>query len=322
MRQSKMILVFLLLIKENNIFYMLQNYFKTAWRNYHLGCTVFILAICSGCGSGWSDTIARQNREPGSIADIDSIVEKFMKQYDMPGLSLAIAKNDSLLYLKGYGYSDISAEQEVTDSSLFRIGCLSQPITAMAILKLAGQKKISLDEKVFGTGGILGDDFGAKPYDARVKEITVKELLGHYAGWPNDDNAFLNSSLSASQILHLELDSVPLKSAPGKNFDFSYLGYVVLGKIIEKITGEPYAQYVHAEILDPAGATDMQIAGKRIRDRQSNEVKHYVRQFWNDDYKDEQYYTQNVSNMQAACGWLASAKDLIKLVASVDEFRY
>jgi len=68
----------------------------------HLLFIVFALAICSGCGSGWSDTIARQNHEPGSIAEIDSIAEKFMKKYDMPGLSLAIAKNDSLLYVKGY----------------------------------------------------------------------------------------------------------------------------------------------------------------------------------------------------------------------------
>jgi D-alanyl-D-alanine carboxypeptidase len=315
-------LVFLLLIKPNNIFNMLQYYFKPIRRNYHLVCISFILAFCSGCGSGWSDTIAKQNHEPGSIADIDSIVEKFMKQYDIPGLSLAIAKNDSLLYLKGYGFSDISAEQEVTDSSLFRIGCLSQPITAMAILKLVEQKKIFLNEKVFGTEGVLGDDFGTKSYDARIKEITIKELLDHYAGWPNDDNAFLNSSLSASQMLRLELDSVPLKSAPGKNFDFSYLGYVVLGKIIEKITGKTYAQYVDAEILGPAGITDMKIAGKRIQDRQKNEVKHYVRQFWNDNYEDEQYYTQNVSNMQAACGWLASAEDLIKLVLRADQFSY
>jgi D-alanyl-D-alanine carboxypeptidase len=288
----------------------------------HLLFVVFALAICSGCGSGWSDTIARQNHEPGSNAEIDSIAEKFMKKYDLPGLSLAIAKNDSLLYLKGYGYADISAQKEVTDSTQFRIGCLSQPITAIAIMKLVERREISLNEKVFGTEGILGNDYGSKPYDARIKEITVKELLDHYAGWENDDNTFLNSSLSASQMLQLELDSLPLKSAPGKNFDFSYLGYVVLGKIIEKVTGKPYAEYIHKEILDPLGVTGMKIAGNRIQDRQKNEVAHYVRVFLNDNYEDDEYYTQNISNMQAACGWLASAKDLLTLLVRVDKFRY
>lgn len=136
---------------------------------YVLLCIILVLASCTGCGSGWSDTIDKQNHEPGSIAEIDSIVEKFMKKYDMPGLSLAIAKNDSLLYVKGYGYADVSTEKEVADSSLFRIGCLSQPITAMAILKLVEQGKISLDEKVFGKEGIFGNDYGSKPYDERIK---------------------------------------------------------------------------------------------------------------------------------------------------------
>ena len=298
-----------------------QTFMKGPFTN-HLLCIVFALAICSGCGSGWSDTIARQNHEPGSIAEIDSIVEKFMKKYDMPGLSLAIARNDSLLYVKGYGYADVSTQKEVTDSSLFRIGCLSQPITAMGILKLVEQGKISLDEKVFGKEGILGNDYGSKPYDARVNQITIKELLDHYAGWENDDNTFLNSSLSASQMLHLVVDSMQLQSPPGKNFNFSYLGYVVLGKIIEKVTGKTYAEYIHSEILDPAGGTDMKIAGNTIGDLQKNEVTHYVRTFWNDNYEDDHYYTQNISNMQATCGWLASAKDLLRLLVMVDKFRY
>ncbi len=288
----------------------------------HLLCFVFALTICSGCGSGWSDTIARQNHEPGSIADIDSIAEKFMRKYDMPGLSLAIARNDTLLYVKAYGFADISAQNIVTDSSLFRIGCLSQPITAMAILKLVEEGRISLGEKVFGTDGILGNDYGSKPYDARVNQITVTELLDHCAGWENDDNTFLNSSLSASEILRMVLDSVPLQTQPGKNFNFSYLGYVVLGKIIEKVTGKPYAQYIHKEILDPAGDMDMKIAGARIEDRQKNEVSHYVRTFWIDNYEDDHYYTQNISNMQAACGWLGSAKDLLTLLVRVDKFKY
>ena len=283
---------------------------------------VLFLAICYGCGSDWKDTVSHQNNLPGSIPKIDSIVEKFMEKYDMPGLSIAIAKNDSLLYVKGYGYADISSQKEVTDSSQFRIGCLSQPITAMAILKLVEQGKIFPNEKVFGTEGILGNDYGSKPYDARINQITVKELLDHCAGWENEDNAFLNSSLSASQILRWVLDSVPLQSPPGKNFNFSYFGYVVLGKIIEKVTGKPYANYIHTEILDPAGDTGMKIAGDRLQNRQKNEVAHYVRTFWNDNYEDDEYYTQNISNMQAACGWLASVEDLIRLMVRVDKFRY
>lgn len=296
---------------------------KSWWHTNHLVCIIFCLVVCScGCGSGWSDTIARQNHQPGSNAEIDSIAEKFMKKYDIPGLSLAIAKNDSLLYVKGYGFADVSTQQEVTDSSLFRIGCLSQPITAMAIYKLAEQGKITMDQKVFCNGGILGNDYGSKPYDARVKDITVKELLDNSAGWENDNNTtFVSSSISASKLLRLVLDSVPLQSVPGKNFNFSFLGYIVLGKIIEKVTGKTYAEYVHEAILDQAGITDMKIAGKKLGDRQKNEVTHYMWRFLNNDDTEESY-TQNITEMQAACGWLASARDLLRLMIRVDKFKH
>jgi D-alanyl-D-alanine carboxypeptidase len=302
---------------------LLEKTFMARSFTYILLCIVFALVICCGCGSGWSDTIDRQNHEPGSIAEIDSIAEKFMKKYDMPGLSLAIARNDSLLYVKGYGYADVSTQKEVTDSSLFRIGCLSQPITAMAILKLVEQGKISLNEKVFGKEGIIGNDYESKPYDERIKEITVKELLDHCAGWENDDNTvpFLTSSFNASQLLRLVLDSVSLQSPPGKTFNFSSLGYFVLGKIIEKVAGKPYAEYVHAEILDPVGDRDMKTAGSTIEDRQKNEVTYYVWRILNHNYEGDAY-EQNISEMQAACGWLASAKDLLALLIRVDKFRY
>jgi CubicO group peptidase (beta-lactamase class C family) len=80
---------------------------------------VFMLTTCYGCGSDWSETISKQNNQPGSIHKIDSIVEKFMEKYDMPGLSIAIAKNHSVLYVKGYGHADISTQKQVTDSSQF-----------------------------------------------------------------------------------------------------------------------------------------------------------------------------------------------------------
>jgi len=239
----------------------------------------------------------------------------------MPGLSLAIARNDSLLYVKGYGHADIDSKTEVTDSSLFRTGCLSQPITAMAILKLVEQGKITLDGKVFYGGSILGNDYGTRPTDPRVKDITVKELLDHSAGFENDNNSPFTTSMSAARLIRMVLDSVPLKSAPGTKLNFSFLGYMILGKIIEKVSGLEYAGYVQQNILHPAGITGMKIAGNRMEDRQKNEVTHYMWRFWNHDDTEEPY-AQHIPEIQASCGWLASAEDLMKLLVRADKFNY
>src|SRR5580704_4549964 len=104
--------------------------------------SLLICMGCAGCGPDWEEAVSRQIKVPDSIPQIDSIVVGFMKQYDIPGLSFAISRNDSLVYSKGYGYADIDSKTEVTSSSLFRTGNISKPITAAAIMKLIQDGKI------------------------------------------------------------------------------------------------------------------------------------------------------------------------------------
>jgi len=289
-------------------------------------CIIFLVLLVSffsiiGCSTGWEDTISRQARRAGSIPGIDSVVTRVMKKYDIPGISFAIAKNDSLLYEKGYGYADIPSKTEVTTNSLFRIGYLSEPITAMAVLRLIQEGKISMDEKVFGDSGILGTDFCKQPHDGLVKNITVEELLQHTTGWQFDDNILsLNHSLPSANYLGWILQTFPLEAIPGKSFHRSFINYLVLGKIIEKITGESYPKFVQTSILQPIGIADMQIAGTNKQDRIKNEVTHYVWTLWNHDY-DEEPYEINISRMGEAAGWLGSARDLIKFMVRADGFK-
>jgi D-alanyl-D-alanine carboxypeptidase len=282
----------------------------------------FLFILIMGCqGSGpEQENIPHSYRQSESIPKIDSLVAAYMKQYDIPGLSLAIVKNDSLVYAEGYGYADVSTKAPVTPSSLFRIGCLSQPITATAIMKLIQEGKISLDEKVFGDSGILGNDFGKLIGDPNSKNITVNELLHHTAGWQNDEyTVFMNPTFSASRLLSWTLDTLPLQAVPGKSFNFSLFGYLVLGEIIEKVTGEPYGRYMNSSILHPIGISDMDITGNSIKDHKKNEVTHYVWNFWNSNF-DEGAYNNNISRMGAAVGWIASPTDLLKWLVRVDKF--
>ncbi len=121
------------------------------------------------------------------IPQVDNAVTGFMTQYNVPGVSVAITKNGKLVYAKSYGKSDQSAGTDVSNSSLFRIASVSKPVTGIAIMKLVEAGTLSLDQKVFGAGNILGTQYGTTPYGPNITNITVIQLLQHTSGgWPND----------------------------------------------------------------------------------------------------------------------------------------
>jgi D-alanyl-D-alanine carboxypeptidase len=120
--------------------------------------TVFTITM-AGC---FICAIPRNQVQPGhqtlpmdSIPQVDTVVARFMKKYDVPGMSIAIAKDGKLVYAKGYGYANKATGEKVTPSHLFRIASVSKPITAVAVLQLVETGRLSLDAKVFGDGGIL-----------------------------------------------------------------------------------------------------------------------------------------------------------------------
>src|SRR5699024_6421871 len=131
---------------------------------------------------------------------------------------------------------------------------VSKTFTAVTILKLKEAGKLSLNDKVFGKDGILGTTYGTPPYKQYVTDITVNNLMHMTAGgWGNTgfDPMFSNSQLNGDELLSWILNNRPLEDKPGTEYDYSNVGYFILGKIIEKITGESYAQYVKEAVLKP-----------------------------------------------------------------------
>jgi D-alanyl-D-alanine carboxypeptidase len=251
-----------------------------------------------------------------TIVQIDNLVAAYMKKYDVPGLSLAISKDGKLIYVKGYGYANKSTREKVCPSSLFRIASLSKAFTSVAIMQLIEGGRLSLDANVFGDNGILGNDYGIPPHGTDITKITVHELLQHTGGgWSNDANdpMFTNPSFTAAKLISWTLKNIALENEPGKNFAYSNFGYCVLGRVIEKITGVPYAVYVEDSILRKAGIDDMQIAGNTMADKKKNEVVYYGR--GGDDP-----YRSNVARMDSHGGWIATAADLVQFILRVDGF--
>ena len=134
-------------------------------------------------------------------------------------------------------------------------------------------------------------------------------------GWGNsvNDPMFMNASLSTDELISWTLNNMPLSHTPGSNYDYSNFGYCLLGRIIEKITGQSYEAAVKSLVLAPIGITDMTISGNTLADRLPKEVKYYGQ--YNEDP-----YAYNIRRMDAHGGWLASAKDLARFLVYVDGF--
>ena len=155
---------------------------------------------------------------------------------------------------------------QAQQNSLFRIADLSKPITAVTIFSLIESGKLNLTDKVFGPGAILGTNYGKPPYQTYVADITVDHLLTHTAGgWAADDNDPMlhNNGWDQAKLISSTIANVPLTAQPGTQWIYSNFGYCILGRIIEQVTGQPYASYVQANILAPCGITGMQIAAQQ-----------------------------------------------------------
>jgi len=276
-------------------------------------------SLLTGCGAGQRvpnpPTLANSMFSQKDLQTMEDAAHGVMAQYMLPGLSIAISKDDGLMYAQGFGMADLDSGQPVTEASRFRIASVSKPITATTILRLVETGKLNLQQPVFGNNSVLGTDYGAPPYEPMVQSITVGQLLMHTeGGWPeaSNDPVFQASLLGLSQhdLVQYTVHNTPLQTVPGSAFAYSNFGYVVLGRVIEKITGKSYAQAVSSLILGQCGIGDMSIASDVP---QANEVTYYPYQGTS-----EEPYTLPISRLDSAGGWIATATDIVMFLQHVD----
>jgi CubicO group peptidase (beta-lactamase class C family) len=270
----------------------------------------------SGCHS-LAQRLAAEEISSSERQHMADAATAFMSKFDVPGLSVAIAREGRLVYENPFGESNRQSHERLTVSNLFRIASVSKPITSTAIFTLIERDKLRQDDKVFGPGAVLGTKFGKPPYKRWVEEITIDHLLTHTCGgWENssDDPMFENLAMDHAQLIAWTLETKPLKNPPGTHFAYSNFGYCVLGRVIEQITGRPYNDFVHEEILGRCGVGDMRISGNTLLEGAPEEVIYY-------DQNGENPYDMNVTRMDSHGGWLATPRDLVLFLNHVDGFK-
>ena len=266
------------------------------------------------------------------LRPVDSLINHYLDTFQLKGASMAIVKDGKLVYAKGYGYANLEDSIKVHPGHKFRIASVSKLITAVAVMKLVDDKKLSLNDTVFGKTGILNGDLYLKARDKRMYHITVKQLLNHTAGWCrkcNGDPMFRPLEIAKRLGIKspITLDDVTkyvfarrLWRKPGVEFGYSNYGYAILGKVVEKIARMPYETYVQA-LLKPIGINGIQLGKSFVAQRAPLEVKYYdaktvpkVRSV----YDPRNYGGNNLDALAGAGAWIASPLDLLRLTNAID----
>lgn len=274
------------------------------------GAFGFLLPAFTALGAGVTPT--EEDVQPEERAAMASLAEEFRKKHDVPGLSLAIARNGRMKYQEAFGLTDRDGVKPLGISNLFRIASISKPITSVAMFKLIEQGRLRLDSHIFGDGGVLGTEYGSRPYGSDLKRITVDHLLAHTSGgWgKHDDPMFSNLSMSQARLISWVLDNRPLEHAPGSVYGYSNFGYCLLGRVIERVAGQPYEKFVQENVLAPSGVSDMHIAANTRNERFPKEVIYYGQ-------NGEDPYSLNVARMDSHGGWIATPSDLVRFALQI-----
>lgn len=285
----------------------------------------------------WSDTLRNSMSSLPQLAGMDADIERFMGRWSIKGMSLAVVRHDSLLYAKGYGWADEESDRPMEANSIMRIASASKLVTAVAVMKLVERGHLTLDTKVFGPDGVLSDtSYTAAMRNPRLAEITVDNLLQHRGGFSNrgGDPMFntveimkakgLDHAPSSEELIRIVL-SRGLGGEPGRTRRYSNFGYMLLSKVIEKVSGMSYWDFMQKEVLQPAGACNFRPATNYYAQRHPGEVRYYPT---DDELKPEYtgsgrmvsavYGASDYTGLLGAGGWVASAADLARLVSAID----
>lgn len=274
----------------------------------HIVCTCFLIAFLF--------TVQAQKTTPSFISDsLDSYIAQGMKDWNIPGLSIAIVKDGKVVVMKGYGVRDIETKEPVDENTLFMIASNSKLFTGTALSELDYNKKISLDDKV--SKYIKGYTL----YDKNTTDlVTIRDLLSHHLGTRTfqGDFVFWNSNLGRQQIIN-KMRLLKPSGIFRQNYGYCNSCFLTAGEIIPIVSGKPWEVYVHDSLITPLGMTNTYTLAHGIT-QLSNVSRPYTNNFTG---KLTKLPYDNIDNLGPAGSIVSNVKDLSHwLLMQLDSGRY
>jgi uncharacterized protein (TIGR03437 family) len=273
-----------------------------------------------------------------AIAPFDDFMTGVLSTYGVPGATLTITRSGHLIMARGYGLLDQDNNIAMKPDTLLRIASLSKTITSVAVMHLVEAGKLSLDQPAFALLPDLQATSG-QDKDPRLATITIRELLTHSGGWdasksgfdPTGSQAFIASTMNVSAPLSSDnmvryMRGQMLDFDPGAHYAYSNFGYDVLGRIIDRVSGMSYEQYVRTNVFAPMGITTARLAQTLAQGQLPGESKYYADQKADSIFPDVdpkfvswayggQWYMEG---FDADGGWAITAIDYAKFINAID----
>jgi CubicO group peptidase (beta-lactamase class C family) len=201
----------------------------------------------------WSQTAPteRLDKIRATLPVIEKLYHDYAEKNHFPGLAFGLVVDGKLLVSGGQGFSELATSTKATPQSLFRIASMSKSVTAMGILALRKEGKLKLDDPAY----LYIPELKNMPSLTKdAPAITVRHLLTHMAGFP-EDNPWGDRQLDTQDedLIALIAKGISFSNVPGVTYEYSNLGFAMLGKIISNVSGKPYQQYINEVIFKPLG---------------------------------------------------------------------
>jgi D-alanyl-D-alanine carboxypeptidase len=202
-----------------------------------------------------------QAQRAALVARIDSLSADFLTNGRTPSAAVAVVRGSDTLVMRGFGWADIDAHRAAGPTTVYEIGSITKQFTASAIMRLAEQYRLSLDDDI--SAYVPG-------FPLQGHHVAIRNLLNHTSGIHNYTSSpawrpHWAEDLSPDSIVgFVKRDTFDF--APGARWSYSNTGYMLLGMIIEKVTGKPYATYVDEEFFKPLGLKRTRYCPSRGRD--------------------------------------------------------
>ena len=222
-------------------------------KHLHLATLSVCLLILgqSAFAAAAAPAVAAAPEGPGVSADeVSRFINAEMKEQHIPGLALLVSRNGQPIRTQGYGFSNVELQVPVKPETIFQSGSVGKQFTAAAVMMLVQSGKVGLDDR-------LTKYFPQGP--AWWKDVTVRELLSHTAGFTDYPKDFdMRKDYTEDQLIKM-VEAVGPEYPPGTGWSYSNLGFLTLGILIHRVTGEFYGDFLQQRIFRPLGMATTRI---------------------------------------------------------------
>jgi CubicO group peptidase (beta-lactamase class C family) len=268
---------------------------------------ILFLALC-----GSSSRAQQPELSPEKRTEIESAVSKFMASTHVPGVSVAVVENGEYEWAEGFGLADVENNAPASEHTLYRLGSISKPLTAVGAMQLYERGQLDLDAPI---------QKYCPAFPKKQQPITTREVMGHLGGIRHYKDGERQADLEAGNTRHFDnpiqagidfFKNDPLVADPGSHFHYSTQGYTLVGCVMEGASGAKYLDFMRQNVLAPAGM-DHTLADDRFA------IIPYRTRFYqatksgtveNADFLDSSYKIPGG-------GWLSSAEDMARFEVAV-----